>query len=166
MWESPNERFLQKQFRCRFGTVGMNKPTIQTKVETKTWILSSVFLTIFNGRWIFKNHFFPKLSVNRTIYRCFAWKNWDLSSCFFDAKKRWVPEVQAFYRKIRSLVGKPFFPLGNQNTLRSWNFFSWKMVGSVFRFQYLWAKWLGCYSFLVSCKPPVVLHDSACPGYM
>ena len=110
-WESPIEMFLQKQFRCRFGTVGMNKPTIQTKVETKTWLLSSVFLTIFNGKRIFKHHFFPKLSVNRTIYRCFAWKNWDLSSCFFDAKKRWVSERQAFYRKIRSLVGKPFFSI-------------------------------------------------------
>ena len=87
----------------------MNKPTIKAKVETKTWILSSVFLTIFNGNRIFKNHFFTKLSVNRTIYRCFAWKNWDLSSCFSDVKKRWVPKRHTFYRKIRSLVGKPFF---------------------------------------------------------
>ena len=89
----------------------MNKPTIKTKVETKLWILSSVFLTIFNGNRIFKNLFFTKLSVNRTIYRCFAWKNRYLSSCFFDVKKRWVPKRQTFYRKIRSLVGKPFFSL-------------------------------------------------------
>ena len=90
----------------------MNKPTIKTKVETKLWILSSVFLTIFNGKRIFKNlFFFTKLSVNRTIYSCSAWKNWDLSSCFKDVKKRWVPKRQTFYRKIRSLVGKPFFSI-------------------------------------------------------
>ena len=105
----------------------MNKPTIKTKVETKTWILSSVFLTIFNGNRIFKNHFFTKLSVNRTIHRCFAWKNRDLSICFFDVKNRWVPKRHTFYRKIRSLLGKPFFSLGNQNTLRSWNFFLMKV---------------------------------------
>ena len=111
MWEYPKEKFLQKHFRCWFGTVGMNKPTIKTKVETKIWILCSNFLTIFNGKRIFKHHFFPKLSVNRTSYRCFAWKNWDLSSCFFDVKKRWVPKRQTFYRKIRSFMGKPFFSI-------------------------------------------------------
>ena len=146
----------------------MNKPTIKTKVETKTWILSSVFLTIFNGNRIFKNHFFTKLSVNRTIYRCFAWKNWDLSSCFSDVKKNEFLKDIPFIAKSEVSWENPFFSIRkwNQNTLRSWKSFWWKMVGSVFPFQYLWATWLRCYSFLVFCKPPVVLHDSASPGYM
>ena len=105
----------------------MSKPTIKTKVETKKWILSSVFLTTFNRRQIFKNHFFSKIVCESNHLSLFRLEKLRFIELLFWRQKKWVPKRHTFFRKIRNLVGKPFFFLKKSNYLEKLKIFLMKV---------------------------------------